>query len=189
MIRLSAVAIVALGVFSPVLSLAKAAYDADGKLQFPNGYRSWVYLSSGFSMSYSPTPAGGEVFDNVFVDADSYKLFVETGTWPDGTELMLEIRSAEQKGSINKSGHFQGTVAHTEIHVKDTSRFKDGWAFFAFADQASATVIPTSANCYSCHQAHAAVDTTFVQFYPTLMPIAQAKKTLSPAYVVEEAKR
>jgi len=32
-------------------------------------------------------------------------------------------------------------------------------------------------NCYSCHSAHAAVDTTFVQFYPTLAPIAKAKGT------------
>ena len=45
--------------------------------------------------------------------------------------------------------------------------------------------MPQSANCYSCHQDHAAVDTTFVQFYPTLMPIAKAKGTLSPSYLKE----
>jgi hypothetical protein len=48
-------------------------------------------------------------------------------------------------------------------------------------------MIPTTANCYSCHSEHAAVDTTFVQFYPTLLPIAKAKGTLSPNYVKEEA--
>jgi hypothetical protein len=31
------------------------------------------------------------------------------------------------------------------------------------------------------------VDTTFVQFYPTLLPIAQKKGTLSDAYVKEVA--
>jgi hypothetical protein len=31
------------------------------------------------------------------------------------------------------------------------------------------------------------VDTTFVQFYPTLLPIAKAKATLSAAYVKESA--
>jgi hypothetical protein len=31
------------------------------------------------------------------------------------------------------------------------------------------------------------VDTTFVQFYPTLLPIAQEKKTLSEAYLKDEA--
>ena len=44
-------------------------------------------------------------------------------------------------------------------------------------------MIPTSAGCYSCHAAHAAVDTTFVQFYPTLLPIAKSKGTLSAAYL------
>jgi hypothetical protein len=31
------------------------------------------------------------------------------------------------------------------------------------------------------------VDTTFVQFYPTLLPIAKAKRTLSASYLKEEA--
>jgi hypothetical protein len=31
------------------------------------------------------------------------------------------------------------------------------------------------------------VDTTFVQFYPTLLPLAQKKNTLSPAYLQEIA--
>ena len=52
---------------------------------------------------------------------------------------------------------------------------------------ATAKMIPTSANCYSCHADHAAVDTTFVQFYPTLLPIAKSKGTLSAAYQKETA--
>jgi hypothetical protein len=47
--------------------------------------------------------------------------------------------------------------------------------------------IPVSADCYACHSAHAAVDTTFVQFYPTLLPIAQQHATLSPAYLKDTA--
>ena len=31
--------------------------------------------------------------------------------------------------------------------------------------------------CYACHDAHAAVEHTFVQFYPTLIPVAKAKGT------------
>jgi hypothetical protein len=46
-------------------------------------------------------------------------------------------------------------------------------------------MFPTSASCYSCHQQHGAVDTTFVQFYPTLLPIATKLGTLSPAYLAE----
>jgi hypothetical protein len=71
-----------------------------------------------------------------------------------------------------------------EVHLKDSSRFPGGWAFFAFDDANAkpAPMIPTAASCYSCHSEHAAVDTTFVQFYPTLLPVAQAKGTLSAGY-------
>jgi hypothetical protein len=74
-----------------------------------------------------------------------------------------------------------------ELHVKDETHFPGKWAFFAFGGQKTATAIPASADCYSCHAQHAAVDTTFVQFYPTLLPIAKEKRTLSPSYLKEEA--
>jgi hypothetical protein len=74
-----------------------------------------------------------------------------------------------------------------EFHVKDEKRFPGKWAFFSY-DPASgnAGMIPTKASCYSCHAAHAVVDTTFVQFYPTLLPIAQTKGTLSETYLKDE---
>jgi hypothetical protein len=72
-----------------------------------------------------------------------------------------------------------------EVHVKDTSRFSGGWAFFGFDDKKLAKMVPVEAACYSCHASHAAVDTTFVQFYPTLLPIAKSKGTLSAAYQKE----
>jgi hypothetical protein len=68
------------------------------------------------------------------------------------------------------------------VHVKDETRFPGKWAFFGFGTGKTAKMIPQSADCYSCHASHAAVDTTFVQFYPTLMQIARDKGTLAPAY-------
>jgi aspartate oxidase len=72
-----------------------------------------------------------------------------------------------------------------EAHVKDTARFKGGWGFFSFDGTSPADRIATTASCYACHQTHAAADTTFVQFYPTLLPIATKRGTLSPAYLAE----
>jgi hypothetical protein len=69
------------------------------------------------------------------------------------------------------------TVLGLEVHVKDEARFPDNWAFFEFGDDGPAAMTPRSAACYSCHEAHGAVDTTFVQFYPTLLPIARSKGT------------
>jgi hypothetical protein len=129
------------------------------------------------------------MFDNVFVNPEAYRTFVATGTWPDKTVLVLEVREAMSKGSINQSGHYQGTrVMGFEVHVKDEARFPGKWGFFDFdSPGANGTLFPQTVSCYSCHAAHAAVDTTFVQFYPTLLPIAHDKKMLSDAYLKEEA--
>jgi hypothetical protein len=164
-------------------------YTSDAQLKFPEHYRQWVYLTTGFDMSYNPAmQMGHHMFDNVFVNPEAYKAFVETGTWPDKTILVLEARGAEGKGSINQKGNYQGTeVMAVEVHVKDEAHFPGKWAFFGFDDGKTAKMIPTSADCYSCHAAHAAVDTTFVQFYPTLLPIAKSKGTLSASYQKEIA--
>jgi hypothetical protein len=164
-------------------------YTADGQLKLPEHYREWVYLTTGFDMSYNPAMRmGHHMFDNVFVNPEAYRAFVRTGTWPDKTVLVLEARGAKDKASINKAGNFQDTeVMAIEVHVKDEARFPGKWAFFPLGDSKTATMIPTTADCYSCHSSHAAVDTTFVQFYPTLLPIAKAKGTLSADYVKEEA--
>ena len=165
-------------------------YTADGKLVFPANYREWIYLSSGIDMSYfqSRTAMDHSMFDTVFVNPEAYKSFLQTGTWPDKTMLVLEVRKAGTNASINKSGHFQTTeLMGREVHVKDEVRFPGKWAFFGFDDKDTAKMVPKEAACYSCHEQHAAVDTTFVQFYPTLIDIAKQKGTLSAAYVKEEA--
>jgi hypothetical protein len=141
-------------------------------------------------MSYNPKAqaAGHSVFDNVFVNPEAYAKFLQTGTWPDKTVLVLEARMGMDKGSINRQGQYQGTqVLGIEVHVKDEARFPGKWAFFDFDNEVSGSLFPKEASCYSCHAEHAAVDTTFVQFYPTLLPVAKAKQTLSESYLKEEA--
>jgi hypothetical protein len=156
---------------------------------FPDNYREWVYLTTGFDMDYNPDPsmADHSMFDNVFVNPEAYKAFVATGTWPDKTMLVLEGRMAASKGSINKKGHFQiSDVMVRSVHVKDEARFPGKWAFFPYDEKQPTKQIPKEAVCYSCHQQHGAVDTTFVQFYPTLIELAKSKGTLSPNYMKEE---
>jgi len=165
-------------------------YTSAGQLQFPAGYRDWVFLSSGMDMSYAKGVPSGDmhVFENVFVNDASYRAFQTTGTWPDKTILVTEFRNAQGKGSINQSGRFQTGLMGFDIHVKDGKRFRGGWGFFAFDTPGkSAALIPAAAACYTCHAAHGAVDNTFVQFYPTLLPIATAKKTLGHAYLSDNA--
>ena len=175
-------------------SAASPAYTNTGDMAPPENYREWIYLTSGLDMSYiAKTGAMGDhsMFDNVFVNPESYRSFLEKGTWPDKTVMVLEAREAGSKSSINERGHFQnGGVMGLEIHVKDEASFPGKWAFFEFdSPSTNGTLVPQGAPCYSCHAAHAAVDTTFVQFYPTLLPVATKKGTLSSTYVKEEAAR
>jgi Cytochrome P460 len=166
------------------------AYTAEGRLRAPADYRQWIYLTSGIDMSYSPKPemAGHSMFDNVFVNPAAYREFLKTGTWPDKTVMVLEVRGAESKGSINKTGHFQGTeIMGFEVHVKDDARTPGQWAFYEFDNESPAEMVPRTATCYSCHEQHAAVATTFVQFYPTLLNVAREKHTFSAEYLKEEA--
>ena len=79
------------------------------------------------------------MFDNTFVNPESYREFLRTGTWPDKTQIVLELRGSTSKGSINQHGHYQkGDVQGIEVHVKDAARFKGGWAFFGFDGDAVA---------------------------------------------------
>jgi hypothetical protein len=154
-------------------------FNARGEMLFPEHYREWVWLSSGLGMSYFPSTHENQNpnFDNVFVSPAAYRAFMSTGTWPNATVFMLEIRASRNRGSINLAGHYQGDLQDVEAHVKKA----DGhWAFYPFGNgNKPAAAIPHGADCYSCHEQHGAVDTTFVQFYPTLLNVAREKKTLT----------
>ena len=167
------------------------AFTASGQVQEPASYRDWVFLSSGLGMTYGPAaPAAGRppLFDNVFVNPQSYRAFMSTGRWPDGTMFVLELRRSLSSQSINNGGYTQGDIAVIEAAAKDSQRFADtgGWRYFEFGAAAaageSAAPQPPSASCYACHSQHTAVENTFVQFYPTLFAVAREKGTVKATY-------
>jgi hypothetical protein len=150
----------------------------------PQNYREWVWLSSGLGMSYGPpakaaTPTNPP-FDNVFVTPEAYRAFMQTGKWPNGTMFVLELRRSQGEGSINQQGHFQGGLLRIEAEVKDEKRFAGGWGYFAFDDPGKPGKLLSNAvsDCQTCHSQNGAVDSTFVQFYPTLLEVAKQKGTL-----------
>jgi hypothetical protein len=166
------------------------SYAGNGQLQRPGDSREWVYLTSGLGMTYGPAQPASDrppLFDNVFVNPRSYREFLRSGTWPDKTMFILEIRRAEANVSINNGGRTQGDLAFVEAAVKDVQRFPDGgWGYFTFDSPKglveSAAPLPSTATCYGCHKANTAVENTFVQFYPTLFAVAKAKGTVKPTY-------
>ncbi len=161
-------------------------FTADGQLMLPKDYRQWIFLSSGLGMTYGPAASADPAnprFDNVFVNPSSYRSFIETGHWPDKTMFILEVRGATGQGSINNAGHYQNDIRAIEAEVKDEKRFPAKSAWFSFDGKDRAAAFPVTSSCNACHTQNAAVETTFVQFYPTLLEVAKARGTLNAAYL------
>src|ERR1700687_2759677 len=154
-------------------------FTPDGQLIRPSNYREWVWLSSGLGMTYSSrTDSGDPSFDNVFVNPPAYRAFLATGKWPDKIMFVLEVRASASHGSINKAGHFQSGLVSLQAEVKDEKRSPEKWAYYGFKGGNTAPAIPNGSACQTCHSQNGAVENTFVQFYPTLLPVAQSKGTL-----------
>ena len=88
--------------------------------------------------------------------------------------IIKELVTVGSKVAVSGKGYFMGDFVGLEATVKDSKRFKDEpgyWAYFSFghkyplADTAAA--FPTAA-CNSCHEASAAEDFVFTQYYPVL---------------------
>jgi len=156
----------------PAPAPGQPQYTGDNKLLPPVDYREWIFLSSGLGMSYS-AQAGHEMFTNVFVPQWAYREFMKSGKWPDKTMFVVEERGATSKGSINKVGHYQTDSMGIGVEVKDESRFPDKWAYFNFDEDTKSASANPKAGCWTCHEQHAAVEHVFVQFYPTLKPVAK----------------
>ncbi len=186
---LMSVCAAALQVTSPSLRSDLPKYVKGNELARPEGYREWVYLSSGLGMNYSDTNGEGGTFTNVFVAPSAYHQFMATGRWPDQTVFVVEERRSSSKGSINKAGHFQTDLMGMGVEVKDQTRFPEKWAYFNFDRDAKTAKANPKAACWQCHNDHAAVENTFVQFYPTLKPVARHFGTYKQAVEAPDSSR
>ena len=181
---------------TPAVAADGPQFTSANELVRPENFREWIFVSSGVGMSYGPnTPAADRPpsFTNVYVNPSSYRSFMKTGRWPDKTILILEIRGSASEESINKAGRFQAGLLAIEALVKDEARLPGGWGFFDFG-RASALrdtvkALPQTASCYSCHLKNAAVERTFVQFYPTLLDVARRMGTLNPSFEQPSSER
>jgi hypothetical protein len=153
-------------------------YDAKGDLMRPADYREWMFLSAGYGMNYSPGPGSHEMFTNVFVQRWAYDEFVKSGKWPEQSMFVIDERDTASRGSINQKGHYQTDLMGLAVEVKDSAKNPDKWAYYAFDADGNgagkaAGAMPHGNSCWSCHEAHAAVEHSFVQFYPTLKVVAK----------------
>jgi hypothetical protein len=181
----------------PAAATDGATYTPEGQVVRPVNYREWIFLSSSLGMTYGPEQPASDrppLFDNVFVNPESYRAFKRTGRWPERTMLVLELRRGEVNASINNGGRTQGPIAAIEAAVKDSVKFAatGGWASMGFGPgdnlQPAVTPLPNRTdlserqNCYACHSRNTAVDNTFVQFYPELFEVAKKMGTVKATY-------
>ena len=172
-----------------------ASFDAEGNLLRPEGYREWVFIGTPLTPNdmnngMAPFPE----FHAVYIDPASWAHYKKTGKFRDGTVLIKELISVGSKQATSGVGYFMGEYLGLEAAVKSKARFPDepgNWAYFSFTTPGSpmegdemrkkmhagaplknkAKAFPTAV-CASCHEASAAEDMVFTQFYP----VARAAK-------------
>jgi len=167
------------------LAQADMAYkiNDDGTLQRPESYREWVYVGTPVTPNdMNDGKAPFPEFHNVYIDPESFAHWKKTGEFRDGTILVKELVSVGSKAAVSGNGYFQGEYIGLEAEIKSAKLFPKepgNWAWFSFTDpekgalKTTATAFPTE-SCNACHQASAATDWVFTQYYPVLRAAAAA---------------
>ena len=153
-------------------SMALPHFDASGALERPRNFEHWTFVGSNIGMSYDPGEQKGPgEFHNIYMQPQAFDTYKSPGKFPEKTTFLLVVYQPAQKVSINKSGYFEGEMTGLAVSVKDSSRSKEGWAYFSFGEGGSlsetAKALPAPA-CFACHDKHADDDHVFVQFHPML---------------------
>ena len=156
-------------------------YTSGDELVRPESYREWIFLSSRLRVNSKAASGEAETFGDVFVSRPAYRQFLATGSWPDKTMLVLEKRMESSRSSPELVDHYETDLIGISVEVKDTARFAEKWAYFSFDSSAKTAKANPKAMCWQCHNGGGAVENTYVQFYPTLKPVAQQFGTFRQA--------
>jgi hypothetical protein len=155
--------------------LPKPAFNAAGELERAVDYRKRVYVGTPLTPNdLNPPEANFPEFHNVYIHPDDFAHWEATGEFQDGTVLVKELVSVGAKQATSGNGYFMGEFLGLETTVKDAARFADepgNWAYFTYGHSyplaETAVAQPTGA-CNVCHDASAADDWVFTQYYPIL---------------------
>lgn len=103
------------------------------------------------------------------MEPTAYQAFRDTGEFGDGSMFALRFYNALSELSIQKLGFLMGDLTLTEIHLKDSKQFQDGFNVYVFPPGTEkAPPLPLPNDCIGCHIEHGAYDGVFSQFYPAL---------------------
>ena len=163
-------------------------FTDDGHLKLPKEklWREWPFIGS--LVTPNALNDGNAPFPEhhaVYIDPVSWAHYKKTGKFREGTVLAKELTrvrapdGANENGStdeVSGTGYFMGAFSGFEITIKSKALYPDepgNWAYYSFGHQpepynSTAMKQPTDA-CNTCHEASAAEDFVFSQFYPVLL--------------------
>lgn len=157
-------------------TVSVARYAPDGRLIRPDGWRTWIYVGTPLTPNdmnngKAPFPE----FHSVYIEPRAYAIYRRTGRFPDGTMLVKELISVGSKEAASGKGYFMGEFIGFEVAIKDAKRYPKapgGWAYYSFGHHkppyAKLAKAQKHEACSACHQANAADDFVFTQYYPVL---------------------
>lgn len=162
-------------------------FTSDKLLKIPDGkiWREWPFIGS--LVTPNTLNDGNAPFPEhhmIYIDPVSWAHYKKTGKFREGTVLAKELTrvrapdGANENGStdeVSGTGYFMGEFSGFEITIKSKALYPDdpgNWAYYTFGHQpepynSTAMKQPAEA-CNACHEASAAEDFVFSQFYPVL---------------------
>jgi hypothetical protein len=156
-------------------------YAANGDLLLPKNFNEWIYLGSPLTPDgLNGGEAGFPEFHNVYIEPGSWRIWRETGVFPEGTILFKELQRVMapeypdgSRDEPSGRGFFPGALNGADVSVKDSVRYAEtgGWGFFNFNHgEPKLTQAPARSNaeCAGCHAANADTDMVFTRFYRLL---------------------
>ena len=156
-------------------------YDTDRNLVLPDDYRRWVLIGSSLGLSYAEGGQNGhQMFNTTLMEPSAYRHFAETGTFREGTMLVLVGQGIGTNATPARQGQFATDVHMIEMAVKDSTRVPESWGYYMFGGPMMggyrSTAAPeTKTSCFNCHAERAARDNVFLQFYGLLNEAAPKK--------------
>jgi len=158
--------------------------DSKGNIALPSDFRSsWVHL--GTWVVTSQTAVGPRISEtspgtglhNVYTQPESLKEYKKAGKWPDGTVIIMEIRTI--KWDDTPTGHviYGDETTSWFVMIKDSKgRFENnpnwgdgwGWALFKRNDPKKNISTNCKNDCVGCHEAVRSSDWVFIHGYPAL---------------------
>ena len=120
-------------------------------VQYPDGFRRWVYVGMGVILpDTNPQLKSEEGMHHVFANAKAVDGYA-SGEFADGSTIVYELREAQQKNGLILEGYRKrvDVMIKDSIHYASTggSRFERFWG----KDEAQNALNDSGTSCFQCH--------------------------------------